>query len=656
MPYIREIDGLRTLAVFLVLFYHLNIQVFKGGFIGVDIFFTISGYLITATIHGYHNYEFNRIKNYYHARIRRLAPLYFAVLIFGLIASICVLTPAELLEIYNSALFSFLFVSNFLFWRTTGYFGYDPELVPFLHTWSLSLEMQFYVIYPILIAILVKYAKQKMMCIFMAILLCSLATSIWGVYNKPVATFFLLPTRLWEFMVGALVFLCKKNEILLNFKQRKISSEAICIIAVLTIFFSGSALLDRHSVFPGHNAILPTFSCALILLYCDNSTFTKRILGSSVASHFGKLSYGIYLWHFIVIALAKSVTESSFFEVSESFLIMLFTYVLSVISYYTIEVQFIKKYSKKTLFWFLLISACLGLILISAIKLTKGFENLYLSGLTEDELSVYDKVQKHTNKDIVKRMYDNKSCIFWTSEINEIFEERFLNCLEKFESPLLILGDSHAMNLYNIVAQSVDQEFVVGISFGGCRPAVTSNNNRCYYGDLLKFLSLNNQVNATLVYHQSGSYLVKDWRGVADSPELFQSNAVVTFDDSAFRAIDEYLSELDKYGDVYWYGPFVEARVNFFDRDNYKSDLKVLPASIELFKFIDKKLKMETYDSKQYLYNSMLNVLRFPYDYVIVEECVTFNDADHFSACGEALLAKELSNDSRWHLLFNSER
>jgi peptidoglycan/LPS O-acetylase OafA/YrhL len=211
LTYRPEIDGLRAIAIFSVIIYHFKInifnqEIFPGGFLGVDIFFVISGFLITSTI-------LNELKlkntfsflDFYERRSRRILPILFFTIIFFIPIAYLMLLPKDFLDFSKSILSSLFFISNFYFHYTGNTYGNDLNGKVLLHTWSLSVEEQFYIIFPIIIIIIIKYLKKFLLKILIITFLISLIISHWGIYNHPSANFYFLGTRLWEIMCGAII-------------------------------------------------------------------------------------------------------------------------------------------------------------------------------------------------------------------------------------------------------------------------------------------------------------------------------------------------------------------------------------------------------------------------------------------------------------------
>ena len=203
MEYRRELDGLRAIAVLSVIFFHAGFDLFKGGFVGIDIFFVISGYLITRIILSELDEDKFSIANFYERRARRILPALFIVLLFSIPLAWSLFLPSDLKEFSQSLISVCLFASNIFFWSNTDYFDTDSEIKPLLHTWSLAVEEQFYILLPIFLLFFWKSGKRWTLVLLGLIFIFSFGFAQWASTTKPVAAFYLLPTRGWELLIGS---------------------------------------------------------------------------------------------------------------------------------------------------------------------------------------------------------------------------------------------------------------------------------------------------------------------------------------------------------------------------------------------------------------------------------------------------------------------
>jgi peptidoglycan/LPS O-acetylase OafA/YrhL len=205
MKYRREIDGLRAVALLPVILFHAGFQAFGGGYVGVDVFFVISGYLITSIILAEKVAGTFSLRSFYERRARRILPALFLVMLVCLPFAWLWLLPSDMKEFSASLVAVSTFSSNVLFWWESGYFDTAAELKPLLHTWSLAVEDQYYLIFPLLLVLTWKLNRTKTMWLLLAVALASLSLAQKGAYASPAATFYMLHTRIWELLVGALL-------------------------------------------------------------------------------------------------------------------------------------------------------------------------------------------------------------------------------------------------------------------------------------------------------------------------------------------------------------------------------------------------------------------------------------------------------------------
>ena len=307
MDYRREIDGLRAVAVLPVILFHAGFQAFSGGFIGVDVFFLISGYLITTIILAEQQAGTFSLVKFYERRARRILPALYLVI------AICIPFAWMLLSRYDLSSFSkslvaiSVFSSNIFFWRDDGYFDTAAELKPLLHTWSLAVEEEYYVLFPIFIMLTWKLGKRWTVSLLLAIAVISLLAAQWGANHRPVATFFLLPTRAWELAGGALIAFYYASKIKINIPSK--AQQLLSIAGLLLIVYAVFAF-DKATPSPGVYTLVPTLGAALIILFATPATLVGFILGSKIFVGVGLISYSAYLWHQPLFAFARNYSAN----------------------------------------------------------------------------------------------------------------------------------------------------------------------------------------------------------------------------------------------------------------------------------------------------------------------------------------------------------
>lgn len=297
LKYRSDIDGLRALAVLLVVFYHAKFPV-SGGFVGVDVFFVISGFLITSIINKEINSHTFTFSSFYKRRIKRLLPAYLFMLSVVTIYCFIYLMPDDLVSYIKSLTYSLFGISNFYFFIHTNYFESSVS-EPLLHTWSLSVEEQFYVVFPFILIVLRKFSSSRTVSLLalLVIFIASIISSHYYAINSKNMAYMLLPFRFFELMTGALlaIYFDKINNI---FRSPNFSG-----VLGLMLILSSAFMIDSESIFPGFTALPVCLGSALLLT--SNGGFVNKVLSLRPIVYIGKTSYSLYLWHWPIIALLE---------------------------------------------------------------------------------------------------------------------------------------------------------------------------------------------------------------------------------------------------------------------------------------------------------------------------------------------------------------
>jgi len=299
--YRPDVDGLRAVAVLSVLLFHGGVSVLSGGYVGVDVFFVISGFVITTKLVEEIDEGKFSIANFYVRRIRRILPAMVATMLLCCVAACVVFLPDALYDFARSVVATAVFLSNMFFWKNSGYFETGALDRPLLHTWSLAIEEQFYIVIPVALFLFVVYARRWTFALFALAAVASLGLSIFLTDKAPTANFFVLPTRAWELLLGVLVALAPWAP-----TSNRILREAIAVAALGLIAF---AVLTYSSAtpFPGLAAFVPTFgTAALIYLGKEGEpSFVARALGLRPVVAIGLISYSLYLVHWPIIVFTR---------------------------------------------------------------------------------------------------------------------------------------------------------------------------------------------------------------------------------------------------------------------------------------------------------------------------------------------------------------
>lgn len=300
----RDIDGLRSIAILPVLAYHANSSWMPGGFVGVDIFFVISGFLITSIIYRDMMEGSFSIKNFYERRARRILPALFFMLAVVLMLGWVMLLPTFFSELATASLFSISFLSNVFFWNEIGYFSTAAEYWPLIHTWSLSVEEQFYLLFPLGLLVLTRLQKPAALKVaIIGVVVASFFFCLVGTYRYPSATFYLLPTRFWELGVGAMIALG-----VVKLPDSRTAREWSAGFGALLIVLS-LILYSEEVGFPGWWALLPVLGSALVISSGDQTRLAV-VLSSAPLVLVGMVSYSLYLWHWPILAFARHLNGS----------------------------------------------------------------------------------------------------------------------------------------------------------------------------------------------------------------------------------------------------------------------------------------------------------------------------------------------------------
>lgn len=319
----KDINGLRALAVISVVFYHFNIPFFSGGFSGVDIFFVISGFLMTGIIQSrLEENNFSFIK-FYLDRAKRIIPALSCTCLLVFISCWFFLTPIDFETLGRHIYSSLLFISNIVYFKEINYFDASASQKWFLHTWSLSVEWQFYILLPLLMFVVYKINRKSINTVLQFLFLVSLTLSIYFVEsNKSSEAFYLLPARAWEMILGGLVYL---NKININNRYRTILHYISIFIMVAAIVF-----LDKNDQWPGLLALIPVSAAAVFIASGHDSWISSNPL----AQFIGKISYSVYLYHWpVVVAL-------NYFGLTDHIMMfsgVILSFIFGTISYYVIE-------------------------------------------------------------------------------------------------------------------------------------------------------------------------------------------------------------------------------------------------------------------------------------------------------------------------------
>lgn len=534
MKYRAEIDGLRALAVVPVILFHAGFELFSGGFVGVDVFFVISGYLITTIlIEDIENKRFS-IVNFYERRARRILPALFFVMLVCIPFAWMWMLPNQMKDFSQSLVAVSLFASNILFWRESGYFAATAEEKPLLHTWSLAVEEQYYVLFPIFLILAWRIGKDRVFWMIVALAAISLILSEWGWRNKATANFYLTPTRAWELFAGSIAaFIVQKKGVQKNDLLSLVGLAAI----IFSIFF-----YDETTPFPSVYALVPVIGVMLLVLYGHKSTFAAKLLSSKGFVGIGLISYSAYLWHQPLFAFARIRSlehQSMLLMLALSILAMLLAYV----SWRYIEKPFRNRarIEKKTIFIF----SSIGLVSFTFVgylgHLNDGYRERF-----NIENSVYASLTRSTRqsecfgKNVIQR--NDWFCNIGTSSL---------------PPSIFVFGDSHSLSFLPAIDTALSENNKSGLFAGtsGCTPFLRIHSlrtdqleNNCNELNLRVFNYVQQNAIDTLIlvarwtYYTDGGYQGDNFSyiGFSETDERKQETSRLAFEYGLRETISAY--------------------------------------------------------------------------------------------------------------------
>lgn len=463
LHYRADIDGLRAIAVLSVLAYHLRMGLFPGGFVGVDIFFVISGYLISAIILKDISAGKFSIAGFYERRVRRIFPALIATLLGASLLAYLFFLPAELISFAKTLLAALFSASNFYFWKHSGYFSAPVETIPLIHTWSLAVEEQFYVFLPIFLVLAHRYFPKKIRLSVFLIAAVSFVISAVGAFRDPIATFYLPHTRAWELMLGVLISLEAFPEVSRPWVRNLVTAGGLGLICLAVFAYSPA------TPFPGIAALAPCVGAAMIIAAGrSGASVVGRILSLKPMAFVGLISYSLYLWHWPIIVF-QGMESSSISGVSVR-MAKLITIVVSI-AIATLSWRFVEspfraarlRMPRVALFKVATAAAAAVAVVGVTAIIFKGFPSRYPSNAIQ--------VASYLDYDSAKYFRDG-SCFI--SSGYKYGDYNISECLrdDPLKKNYLLLGDSHAAHLWYGLSTSLRGVNVLQATASGCKPTL----------------------------------------------------------------------------------------------------------------------------------------------------------------------------------------
>ena len=458
--YRPDIDGLRAIAVLAVIAFHAFPEWVSGGFIGVDIFFVISGFLITNLIQGRLREQNFSILAFYASRVRRLFPSLILVLLACQTFAWFALLSDEYKSLAKHISATALLIPNWIFWSESGYFDYAANTKPLLHLWSLGIEEQFYLFWPLTLCLLFKY-KLNAIRVTSLLLLGSFLLNLFLIEKNTSATFFLPFTRIWELLAGSLLAFCvqadfvKHSSLRAKLSSNTVVNQALSILGLLLLSV-GLLFIHQDQLFPGSWALLPVMGTVMIILAGNKAWFNQTVLSNRILVGIGLISYPLYLWHWPLLSFAR-ILERGQPEWHISLFCIAIAFVLSLLTYFFIErpIRFGNHQKAKTytLITLMVITAGIGF----STYISDGFKARFANQSIDVQLS-----------DLI---FDIPTSTEWYCSDSSNEGPR---CLSSGPEPTtVVIGDSHALTIYaGLVERFKAKGQALGLYGGsdGCPP------------------------------------------------------------------------------------------------------------------------------------------------------------------------------------------
>lgn len=469
--YRADIDGLRAAAVLPIVLFHLGFKLFPGGYVGVDIFFVVSGYLIGGIILQQIRQDSYSVRQFYVRRFRRIMPALMVMLFVTTIAAWFVLLPQSLVDYGYSLASAALSVSNFFYLNQYGYFAPTADAQPLLHTWSLGVEEQFYLVFPLMMLLLRRLPSGPFRIVLGGLALLSLGASIIGVSVAPTATFYLLPSRFWELLLGVLA-------VGLRIPPQRWIRESLAACGLILV--AGSiTLLTSATPFPGLAALAPCLGTAMLIVAgAQGGTLVGRCLSVPPAVFFGLISYSLYLWHWPIIVLLKVWEPTATLGVHTRIAVLALSVLLAWLSWRYVEQPWRSPEVKgKTVVW--TTAAAVG-----AMSLV-GFGVVLANGVPGRFSPEVARLATAATEKIVR----DRNCFLGTKNNFADFDQARCVAPDPHKLSVLLMGDSHAQHLWPGLHQRFPQINLLQAAASGCAPTLasqTSSSRNCR--KLMRFL------------------------------------------------------------------------------------------------------------------------------------------------------------------------
>ena len=472
-----DIDGLRAVAILPILLFHAGVSALAGGFVGVDIFFVISGFLITSIIVRQIDRSSFTLVDFYRRRAVRIFPALVVMCACVIAWGAWRLLPGEFARLSNSAMAALAFASNIHFWLVSNYFAPEAELMPLLHTWSLGVEEQFYIAFPLAVIAAARFARHRLLACLAVAAAISFAGGWLIAMHSPVAAFYLLPVRAWELLVGSFVAVsCITRRVVEATAARARLREAIAMLGALMLMLAIIFVRDGPA-FPMPAALAPTLGAALVIAYGEG-TLVGRVLSLGALRYIGKISYSTYLWHWPLIAFWRIETGIEL-DLLETVGLTAVSLAAGALSYHFVEWPVMARFRTRGSSWTILgagLGALAAGVAATFVVLATAPQWRQIDPRVE-RVAAYDD---YVGTDQYQYQFRRGPCFRGEAQAAIPFDRAQCVALSDDRPNVVVVGDSYAAQYWRAIALRLPRANVLQATASGCRPLIgTGGDERC---------------------------------------------------------------------------------------------------------------------------------------------------------------------------------
>nr|WP_181718641.1 acyltransferase family protein [Pedobacter sp.]QJS06221.1 acyltransferase 3 [Pedobacter sp.] len=589
--YLPHIDALRTIAVLSVFIYHLDIDIFSGGYVGVDVFFVISGYLITGGINQKLNSGNFSLGTFYQNRIKRIMPAYLVMVGVVIIVSAFLYSFKQLKIIAGTAAMSAAFIANIRFSLRQGYFEANTKEDPLLNLWSLGVEEQFYLFVPLILWLIWKYNKSFFQPTLWILFFVSLIWSQYEIYGSNIKQAFFYPhLRAWEFLAGSILAARTNSNRHENRGSNYLLLLGLILIAVPVFMYT------EKTEFPGITAIPVVLGTVFVIINGGTAGVLGRVLKSTPFTFIGRISYSLYLWHWPVIVFWRYIRFNQI-TTTDTFGIIAISFMLAILSYYFVELKFrfmvLSHYYKYYLYTSF---GCIAIAVFSTFIITTNGAKQYFNKNSNSLIKLHDTITEWKGNQLWVVNHDIRY------NFNDLItnENVLLDVGNQEESKsFLVIGDSHAISCLPGIDSIANRAGKNGYFLN--RQCGISNESNIDYNHILKWLSLHKNINKILFIQrwsirleteqqrQFMTRLCSSFRKLGLKVIIFQNVPEFTIDPMEYQARREILSSLGEHPshpvvDTTAYKKLIEPYSDLFKKLETDTTFKILPTDQVFFR------------------------------------------------------------------------